>query len=153
MLPNVIRFSGHYALVKLMQYGMMFWLPFILTTQLHTGALLTGILAVLFEIGGILGGIFSGIVSDKIGSRTLVIMPMLVISIPLLILFKFGAYASNYLTYVSVPICGFLIIGANSLISTTVAADLAENGVEGKSSVSTVAGIIDGVGSLGAGLG
>lgn len=120
-----MRFAWHYALVKLMQYGMMFWLPFLLTTQLHTGAFLTSIIAVLFEIGGILGGICSGMLSDRIESRTLVIVPMLLASLPMLCLFKFGAYISPLITYISVPICGFLIIGSNSLISTTVSADIA----------------------------
>lgn len=131
------------------------WLPFFVTVEIGLTGMVKGSLTSLYDIGGIVGSISCGWLTDKVGSRTAVITPMLVLTVPIFLLFRLGNSENYWIFFVLTPICGFLVAGASNLISSTVAADLAQNEEikHNKEALSTVAGIIDGTGGIGASLG
>lgn len=133
----------------------MMWLPFFISTQIGLSAVMVAALSSTFDIGGVLGSIISGWISDKIGSRTVVMMPMLMLSVPIFLMFRLGTSDTYWIFFVLTPICGFLISGASNIISSAVATDLAQNEEVQKDheALATVAGIIDGTGGVGAALG
>lgn len=117
--------------------------------------MLKGTLTSLFDLGGIVGSIGCGWLTDRMGSRTVVITPMLVLTIPVFLLFRLGNSQDYWIFFLLTPICGFLVGGASNMISSTVAADLAQNEEvnSNKEAMSTVTGIIDGSGGIGAAVG
>lgn len=131
------------------------WLPFFVSTQIGLSGLAMGALTSSFSAGGIIGSVTAGRITDKIGSRTLIIVPMLILAVPIFGLFRLGSSDSYWIFFILTPICGFLVNGANNLISSAVAADLAENDKvkEDQEALATVAGIIDGTGGIGAAIG
>lgn len=138
-----------------MNYGVMFWLPFYLSAGLELEGRIIGLLASLFDLGGVLGGIAIGHLSDRMGARVLVLFPLVLLSLPLLFAFLLIPTTYIYPLFLIVPLLGITIITPTNLISSTVASDLA-HGTEmgqGKKVLSTVTGIIDGTGSLGAAMG
>jgi sugar phosphate permease len=134
---------------------MMMWLPFFISTEIGLSPFMMGILTSSFDVGGVIGSIISGWISDKVGSRTLVMVPMLMMSVPVFLMFRLGSASSYWIFFVLTPICGFLISGASNIISSAVAADLAQNEEvqNNHEALATVAGIIDGTGGVGAALG
>ena len=134
---------------------MMMWLPFFVSTQIGLTGLTMGALTSSFDAGGILGSVIAGRVTDKLGSRTLIIVPMLILSVPVFGMFRLGSADNYWIFFLLTPICGFLVNGASNLISSAVAADLAENDKvkNNQEALATVAGIIDGTGGIGAAIG
>lgn len=134
---------------------MMMWLPFFATVVVGISGLMKGTLVSLFDIGGVVGSILFGWMSDKFETRTLVILGMLFMSVPVFIAFREVDNTDEWIFFLLSPMCGMLIGGAANLIASTVAADLAQNEkVKGnQEAISTVTGIINGTGGIGAALG
>ena len=149
----MVPYALTYACVKLLTYGMLFWLPFFLTRKIQLPGETVGMLTATFPIGGIIGGSVSGWLSDRMkGNRSIVLMPMLALVIPLLIMFEFGTLDNYRIFYVIIPLMGVMNAGASNLMSSAVPADLAERSeLKGLSEAKgTVTGILNGVGALGA---
>ena len=160
LIPGVIEYSACLFFTKLVSYTFLFWLPFFIRYSVQVNGFFlstekSAFLSVAFDMGGIFGGIFAGLVSDLLGSRSILCGTMLYLSIPSLFLyFRYGA------TGIAINIAlqfgfGFLVNGPYSLITTAISADLGthetlRNSVNAKG---TVVAIIDGVGSFGAALG
>jgi len=151
----VPTYTAAYTCLKLMNYGVMFWLPFYLSAGLELEGRIIGLLATLFDLGGVLGGVAIGHLSDRIGARVLVIAPLVLFSLPLLVAFLLVPATFVYPLFLIVPLLGVTIITPTNLISSTVASDLSHKmeTEEGRKVLSTVTGIIDGTGSLGAAMG
>jgi sugar phosphate permease len=134
---------------------MIMWLPFFVTVKVGLAGIEKGTLTSLYDIGGIVGSILCGWLTDRVGSRTVVITPMLMLTVPIFILYRLGNSSDYWIFFILTPICGLLVSGASNLISSTVAADLAQNEEikNDKEALSTVAGIIDGTGGIGASIG
>ena len=148
-------YAAVYACLKVMNYGVMFWMPFYLSSGLEMEGSIIGILASLFDLGGVIGGVVIGHISDHLRSRTLIIAPLVLLSLPLLVLFLLITPATSYFFFIIVPLVGLTIISPTNIVSSTVASDLAHNTeIEGNRRIlGTVAGIIDGTGSFGAAVG
>ena len=128
----------------------MYWGPYYLT---HSGfsSQQAGYLSVFFDIGGVLGGISAGYISDKLRSRALVASMFLFMSIWAIWLFYSQTSehpGDTRVVVVWMCVVGFWVNGPYSMITTAVSADLGDH-MEGKA-LSTVSGIIDGMGSFGA---
>lgn len=121
----------------------------------HLSHKTAGLLSTIFDVGGVLGGITAGFISDMIEARAITSILFLFLSIPALILYRaFGSI--SMLTNISLMfLSGFLVNGPYSLITTAVAADLGTQSLNGGNSraLATVTAIIDGTGSVGAALG
>ncbi|CAD5318397.1 unnamed protein product [Arabidopsis thaliana] len=114
-----------------------------------------GILSTVFDVGGVLGGISAGFISDKIKARALTSITFLALSIPALIMYRVYGSVSMFINIVLMFISGLLVNGPYALITTAVAADLGtQDSIKGNGrALATVTAIIDGTGSVGAALG
>uniref|UniRef100_A0A8K9WMM0 Solute carrier family 37 member 1 n=1 Tax=Oncorhynchus mykiss TaxID=8022 RepID=A0A8K9WMM0_ONCMY len=139
-IPGVIEFSLCLLFAKLVSYTFLFWLPLYITKAAHLDAKKAGELSTLFDVGGIVGGILAGVISDKLGKRATTCAVMLLLAAP---------------TVSMLLVCGGLVNGPYALITTAVSADLGTHkSLKGNSrALSTVTAIIDGTGSVGAAIG
>jgi OPA family glycerol-3-phosphate transporter-like MFS transporter 3 len=153
-IPGVIAFSLNYACVKFLYYGLSMWLPYFLDYRIHKPDLV-GVLASLLDLGGVLGAVVCGWLGDRLGYKSPIIVIFLTCSLPLLFLFQIGTESIFWLYFIVIPATGFFIAGASNIISSAVAADLAQNpDLQNKDeAMATVTGIVDGTGGIGAAIG
>jgi OPA family glycerol-3-phosphate transporter-like MFS transporter 1/2 len=114
-----------------------------------------GNLSTLFDVGGIVGGILAGYVSDKLNARATTAACFMYAAIPSMLLYRTYGYISQTVNIVLMMIAGLFINGPYALITTAVSADLGtHSSLRGDSrALATVTAIIDGTGSAGAALG
>lgn len=114
-----------------------------------------GTLSTLFDVGGVVGGILAGHISDRIEARAVTAATFMYCAIPAL--FCYRAYGSISLSWniALMFITGMLVNGPYALITTAVSADLGtHSSLNGNSrALATVTAIIDGTGSVGAAVG
>uniref|UniRef100_A0A8C0AWI5 Glucose-6-phosphate exchanger SLC37A2 n=1 Tax=Buteo japonicus TaxID=224669 RepID=A0A8C0AWI5_9AVES len=154
-IPGVVEFSLCLLFAKLVSYTFLYWLPLYIVNVAHFGAKEAGDLSTLFDVGGILGGIFAGLISDYTGGRATTCCVMLVVAAPMVFnLFPVTPVAVLFLIAMLI-VCGALVNGPYALITTAVSADLGTHeSLKGNAkALSTVTAIIDGTGSIGAALG
>ncbi|XP_041806645.1 glucose-6-phosphate exchanger SLC37A1 [Chelmon rostratus] len=154
-IPGVIEFSLCLLFAKLVSYTFLFWLPLYITKAAHLDAKKAGDLSTLFDVGGIVGGILAGVISDKLGKRATTCAVMLLLAAPTLYGFSMISEFGLGPTIGMLLVCGGLVNGPYSLITTAVSADLGTHkSLKGNArALSTVTAIIDGTGSVGAALG
>jgi sugar phosphate permease len=155
MLPNVINYATAFGFFKLVNYAMFFQLPVILAS--HFSSSTANVISALYSVGMMPGGIVCGWVSDLYGGRrACVIATFMAVLCPLL--FILGLYMSVmpvWLLLALLALMGCLVGGPNNIITSAVAADLADDpSIKGNSkALGTVTGIINGSGSVTAALG
>uniref|UniRef100_A0A4W4FIC2 Major facilitator superfamily (MFS) profile domain-containing protein n=1 Tax=Electrophorus electricus TaxID=8005 RepID=A0A4W4FIC2_ELEEL len=154
-IPGVVEFSLCLLFAKLVSYTFLFWLPLYITKAAHLDAKKAGDLSTLFDVGGIIGGILAGVVSDKLGKRATTCAIMLLLAAPTLYGFSMMSQFGPGPTIGMLLVCGGLVNGPYALITTAVSADLGTHkSLKGNArALSTVTAIIDGTGSVGAALG
>ncbi|KAK3746572.1 hypothetical protein RRG08_019493 [Elysia crispata] len=154
LLPGVIPYALSYAFLKLVNYSFFFWLPYYLHNAFGWPEKVADQLSTVYDISGIVGSIFIGLASDWLGKRTVVIMPMLILSIPALWFYQFSPN-DKMINSVLMAVVGFFTGGVSSLISSAVSADLGcQKELSGDDkALATVTGVIDGTGSFGAAVG
>mmetsp|Transcript_10592 Transcript_10592/g.20421 ORF Transcript_10592/g.20421 Transcript_10592/m.20421 type:complete len:470 (+) Transcript_10592:232-1641(+) len=155
LLPGVAIYAFGYACVKMLNYAFILWLPYYLESDVKVQGVVLSAIASLYDIGGIVGSIVSGHYSDKIGYRSFVMLPMLAMSIPIMGVFRLGTPDTFWIYFILVPIVGIMTGGPSNIISSAIAADLAQTPdiQENQEALATVAGIIDGTGGFGAAFG
>uniref|UniRef100_A0A8C2IHK9 Solute carrier family 37 member 1 n=1 Tax=Cyprinus carpio TaxID=7962 RepID=A0A8C2IHK9_CYPCA len=123
--------------------------------QTHLDAKKAGDLSTLFDVGGIVGGILAGVISDKMGKRATTCAVMLLLAAPTLYGFSMISQFGLGPTVGMLLVCGGLVNGPYALITTAVSADLGTHkSLKGNArALSTVTAIIDGTGSVGAAVG
>uniref|UniRef100_A0A8C4GUJ6 Glucose-6-phosphate exchanger SLC37A2 n=1 Tax=Dicentrarchus labrax TaxID=13489 RepID=A0A8C4GUJ6_DICLA len=141
-IPGVVEFSLCLLFAKLVSYTFLYWLPLYISNVAHFEAKEAGDMSTLFDVGGIVGGIMAGLVSDYTGGRASTCCVMLLAAAPMV-------------SVSMLLLCGGLVNGPYALITTAVSADLGTHeSLRGNSrALSTVTAIIDGTGSIGAALG
>ncbi|XP_033843293.1 glucose-6-phosphate exchanger SLC37A1 isoform X2 [Periophthalmus magnuspinnatus] len=154
-IPGVVEFSLCLLFAKLVSYTFLFWLPLYMTKAAHLDAKRAGDLSTLFDVGGIIGGVLAGVVSDKLDKRATTCAVMLLLAAPTLYGFSMISQFGMGPTIGMLLVCGGLVNGPYALITTAVSADLGTHkSLKGNSrALSTVTAIIDGTGSVGAALG
>uniref|UniRef100_A0A665W6E2 Solute carrier family 37 member 1 n=1 Tax=Echeneis naucrates TaxID=173247 RepID=A0A665W6E2_ECHNA len=155
VFQGVIEFSLSLLFAKLVSYTFLFWLPLYITKAAHLDAKKAGDLSTLFDVGGIVGGILAGLISDKLGKRATTCAVMLLLAAPTLHGFSMISELGLGPTIGMLLVCGGLVNGPYALITTAVSADLGTHkSLKGNArALSTVTAIIDGTGSVGAALG
>ncbi|CAL1263620.1 unnamed protein product [Larinioides sclopetarius] len=153
-LPGVVAYSVAYACLKFVNYSFFFWLPYYLQMAYGWKEDKADLLSVWYDVGGIIGGILIGYLSDRLESRSPVVGLMLVIA-PFSLYIYSEAPADLTTNAALMTFTGTIIGGVASLISTAVSADLGRHPelANSKEALSTVTGIIDGTGSFGAAFG
>ena len=130
-------------------------LPLFLQTHFEPDT--ANMISTLYDFGMMPGGIIVGVVSDAMGGRSgCVIVVFLLILCPLLMIMALFADTLNTFTLMVMLACmGILIGGPNNIVTSAVAADLAEHpSIRGsKSALGTVVGLINGSGSFVAAMG
>lgn len=170
MLPGTIVFSLCYMALKSTNYAYFFWLPDYLQVTLHEDSGVANLSSLYYDIGGIMGGFIAGMLTDCVARRSPIVVGQIGLAVPLILVF--GLVAKSKLAVVATSAAvGLMLGGAANLISSVFAVEIGEevarqerkalmngsaNGaprkrVSAKRSLATVAGIIDGAGSLGAG--
>ncbi|XP_059635245.1 putative glycerol-3-phosphate transporter 5 [Cornus florida] len=158
-LPSVAPFAFCLFFSKLVAYTFLYWLPFYIrhtaVAGVHLSHRTAGILSTIFDVGGVIGGILAGYVSDMIEARAVTSLVFLLLSIPVLIFYRIYGSVSMFTNIALMFLSGLLVNGPYSLITTAVAADLGTQSlIKGNSrALATVTAIIDGTGSVGAALG
>lgn len=158
-IPGVAPFSFCLFFTKLVAYTFLYWLPFYISHTAIDGRYLSdstaGTLSTVFDIGGVVGGILAGHISDHLNARALTAASFMYLAIPSLFLYR--AYGSLSLGWNATLmfITGMFVNGPYALITTAVSADLGtHSSLNGNSrALATVTAIIDGTGSVGAAIG
>ncbi|KAG5677445.1 hypothetical protein PVAND_007203 [Polypedilum vanderplanki] len=154
-IPGVIEFSLCLFFSKLVNYTFLFWLPLYIknTTPLSPEA--SAQLSMVFDIGGIVGAITAGIISDTTSMPAATCVSMLFISAPLLFIYETYGALSWVVNVGLLFVAGLFVNGPYALITTSVSAELGQHrSLEGNAkALATVTSIIDGTGSIGAALG
>lgn len=114
-----------------------------------------GDLSTLFDVGGIVGGILAGYISDKLKARAITAATFMYAAIPCMLLYRAYGGVSRTINIILMMLAGLFVNGPYALITTAVSADLGtHSSVKGDSrALATVTAIIDGTGSVGAALG
>ncbi|XP_054939058.1 glucose-6-phosphate exchanger SLC37A2 isoform X3 [Physeter macrocephalus] len=154
-IPGVVEFSLCLLFAKLVSYTFLYWLPLYIFNVVHFSAKESGDLSTLFDVGGIVGGILAGLVSDYTNGRATTCCVMLILAAPMMFLYNYVGQSGISISIVMLLICGALVNGPYALITTAVSADLGTHkSLKGNAkALSTVTAIIDGTGSIGAALG
>uniref|UniRef100_A0A663LTC5 Glucose-6-phosphate exchanger SLC37A2 n=1 Tax=Athene cunicularia TaxID=194338 RepID=A0A663LTC5_ATHCN len=150
-IPGVVEFSLCLLFAKLVSYTFLYWLPLYIVNVAHFGAKEAGDLSTLFDVGGILGGIFAGLISDYTGGRATTCCVMLVIAAPMVSCHVGKKAKKQTVMRVSSP-PALLSHGYDSGIPLSLQGT--HESLKGNAkALSTVTAIIDGTGSIGAALG
>jgi len=136
---------GYFSL-KMTRYTILFWGPKYVNEMLGSDASESAWISAMFEIGGPLGVLIVGYLSDRLfQSRripvaviSLVLLAGVLFGVNQLVLGKFGFIIFFLLT-------GFFLFGPDAIISGTAAMDFGT-----KKGAGTAAGLINGIGSIGA---
>ncbi|XP_030833755.1 glucose-6-phosphate exchanger SLC37A2 isoform X4 [Strongylocentrotus purpuratus] len=154
-IPGVIEFSLCLFFAKLVSYTFLYWLPAYIHSTSHVTDERAADLSTLFDVGGILGGIFAGFLSDMADCSATVSFISLIIAAPLVYVYNAYGYISFTVSITLMAITGFFVNGPYALITTAVSADLGTHpSLKGNAkALATVSAIIDGTGTIGAAVG
>ncbi|KAK9061080.1 hypothetical protein SSX86_018260 [Deinandra increscens subsp. villosa] len=158
-IPGVAPFAFCLFFAKLVAYTFLYWLPFYISHTAIDGEYLSdvaaGNLSTLFDVGGVVGGILAGHISDRLNARAITAASFMYCAIPVLYLYRNYGHLSMTINIVLMLITGVFVNGPYALITTAVSADLGTHkSLKGNSrALATVTAIIDGTGSIGAAIG
>ncbi|KAF8765458.1 hypothetical protein HU200_008604 [Digitaria exilis] len=158
-IPGVVPFALCLFFCKLVAYTFLYWLPFYISHtavgEKYLSDSTAGALSTLFDLGGVVGGILAGHISDRLDARALTAASFTFSAIPALFFYRISGVISLYWNIILMFITGMLVNGPYALITTAVSADLGtHSSLRGNSrALATVTAIIDGTGSAGAAIG
>ncbi|XP_031366334.1 glucose-6-phosphate exchanger SLC37A2 isoform X2 [Apis dorsata] len=155
MIPGVIEYSLSLFFAKLVSYTFLYWLPLYIAASTTYGTTLSADLSTFFDVGGIVGAIAAGILSDYSGTSALTCAVMLGFAVPILFIYDYIGSTGWTFNIILLLIAGLLVNGPYALITTAVSAELGTHPSLGNNSkaLATVTAIIDGTGSIGAAVG
>jgi sugar phosphate permease len=147
--PSVWLLAIAYFPIKLARYSFYFWGPKYVAESLGTTAFTSNFTAAWMQIGGVVGVILSGYISDKLfGARR---APVVVLSLLLTaVVMLAGLTPIHNLWFMRgfFFFIGVFLYGPDAMVSATAAIDFGT-----KQRAGTATGFVNGVGSLGAILG
>ncbi|KAL3834628.1 hypothetical protein ACJIZ3_009364 [Penstemon smallii] len=158
-IPGVAPFALCLFFAKLVAYTFLYWLPFYISHTAIEGRFLTneesGNLSTVFDVGGVVGGILAGYISDQLDARAITAASFMYCAIPALFFYRSYGHLSVTINIILMLITGMFVNGPYALITTAVSADLGtHSSLKGNSrALATVTAIIDGTGSIGAAIG
>ncbi|XP_012217054.1 glucose-6-phosphate exchanger SLC37A2 isoform X2 [Linepithema humile] len=154
-IPGVIEYSLSLFFAKLVSYTFLYWLPLYIKASTTYSATISAQLSTLFDVGGIIGAIAAGVLSDYSGMSALTCVVMFGLAFPALFVYDYVGNVSLGVNIVLLLIAGLLVNGPYALITTAVSAELGTHPSLGDNSkaLATVTAIIDGTGSIGAAVG
>jgi sugar phosphate permease len=147
--PGVWALAVAYFPIKLARYSFYFWGPKYVAESLGTTAFTSAMTAAWMPIGGIVGVVLSGYISDYLfGARR---APVIVLSLLLAAAVMLAGLAPIHNLWVMIAfffLAGMFLFGPDSMVSATAAIDFGT-----KRGAGAATGFVNGVGSIGAILG
>ncbi|HVW30551.1 MAG TPA: MFS transporter [Polyangiaceae bacterium] len=136
-----------YFAIKLIRYSLLFWLPYYLADELGYAPDRAGYVSVAFEVGGILGVVVLGLLTDRLKrvSRPLLASATLLVLASALVTYANVGAWGLVPNVVGLAFIGFCLFGPDSIISGAAAQDAG-----GPHAAATATGLVNAVGSLGA---
>ena len=146
-MPVIICMGLIYFCLKFIRYAFLSWSPFFLKENYKLASDEAGYFSTLFDAFGFIGVITAGYISDKLfkGKRALVAFGMIAFMFMGFILIYQSSSGELFIFIMFLALTGFMLYGPDSLISGTGAIDATS-----KESALMAAGIINGIGSIGA---
>ena len=144
---NVLTVGIFYFFVKFIRYALWSWAPYLLFTHFRLDLDDAGYVSTIFDVAGVAGVIVAGIISDLIfsGRRAFVsFLSILALTASCFFLY-YGGGASLIVFSVAIGFIGFFLYGPDALMTGAGAID-----VGSRESATLAAGIINGMGSVGA---
>lgn len=140
-------YGGVYFALKFIRYGMFTWLPKYGIDELGYDLKSSALLSLGFESLGFLGVLFAGYMSDKVFSsrRTPICAIMIGGTVVACLLQSQIAYWGMGYYFLGLCLIGFVLYGPDALMTGAAAQDFG-----GKRAAAMCAGLINGIGSLGA---
>merc|ERR1712183_557566 len=154
-IPMVAQYAFAFGFFKLTNYVLFFWLPYFLGKNFDP--VTANLIAALYSVGMMPGGIIVGYVSDIFGGRRASVIGVFMCT--LIVFLSIFSQKSEELSAIALlvmlGIMGILVGGPNNIITSAVAADLASHpSVKGNNkSLGTVTGLINGCGAITASVG
>jgi len=151
-IPMVANYAFAFGFFKLVNYCLFFWLPYFLGKTFDP--VTANLIASLYSVGMMPGGIIVGYVSDIFGGRRAVVigvfMCLLIGFLAVFAKFSESGDMNPGVLLFMLACMGILVGGPNNIITSAVAADLSSHpSVRGsKKSLGTVTGLINGCGSF-----
>jgi sugar phosphate permease len=145
--PVLWSYGASYFSIKLIRYSLLFWLPYYLSEGLGYRDDQAGYMSIAFEVGGILGVVIIGVVSDRIRryARASLAAGALVCLAVTLLFCNSAAHAGMAANVLVFAFVGAFLFGPDSLVSGAAAQDAG-----GRYAAATATGFVNGMGSLGA---
>jgi sugar phosphate permease len=145
--PTLWSYGASFFFVKLIRYSFLFWLPFYLHTAVGFDDAYAGYLATSFEVGGVLGAVALGALSDLAPrrSRAGVAAASMIVLAAVMAFYARLAPTGALPQFLLVAAIGALLVGPDSLLTGVAAQEAA-----GPASAARAAGFVNGCGSVGA---
>jgi len=161
-LPGVASAGSAYALVKMVRYCLMLWLPTFFRQKVGMSPANAGAMASLFDAGGVAGGVCAGIITDTMLHGHMVATAALMSAgagaafLAWAALLKAGGPSGGSLGDWFVPlnavamyVAGFLVAGPDGILGGAVSKNICEyNKVKGGGWAPAVSGMVNGLASL-----
>jgi len=144
--PLIWALGCSYFFLKLLRYVMLFWLVYYGEKVLHLSNWVATNVALAFEVGGALGAITIGWLSERwfAGRRIPASVLSLVVLAAATALYGQAAAHGLVANVIVLGLVGFFLFGPDALVSATAAQDAG-----GPAGAATAAGVINGMGSVG----
>lgn len=151
-IPMVANYAFAFGFFKLTNYCLFFWLPYFLGKNFDP--VTANLIASLYSVGMMPGGIIVGYASDFFGGRRALVigifMGLLIVFLAVFAKYSESGDMSPGVLLFMLACMGIFVGGPNNIITSAVAADLSSHpSVRGSSkSLGTVTGLINGCGSF-----
>ena len=144
--PELWAYGGSYFFIKFIRYTLLFWLPYYLGTVRGYAGDVSANVASAFEVGGILGVILIGTLSDRIRGVSRPKLSALALLGLALALFAYTPLSEHgmWMNVLGLALIGAFLFGPDSLLSGAAAQDAG-----GRYAAAAAAGFVNGVGSIG----
>lgn len=151
-IPKLGMLMASYFFVKIVRYCLIFWLPFYLARECGMAVGVAGYMSCIFDLGGVAGGIATGIVCDKYfaGRRTILGAGMCVALTVAILCYQRASGMGMVTNGAVMGIIGLLVAGPDALLGSSSISDTCEAAGYGSEVMGTASGLVNGAGSVGA---
>lgn len=144
--PMVLLLGLVYFCLKPTRYAILFWGPKYVYDRLGSGMAEAGFLSAMFELAGPISILLMGFVSDRVfGARRMPVSIICLLLLGVLLLLLDHLPATRWALGTSLFLLGFLAFAPDSMVAGVTVVDFGT-----KKGASTAAGLVNGMGSLGA---
>lgn len=145
-LPVLYSYGACYFCIKLIRYSLLFWLPFYLHTANGFDEVASGYLSTGFEVGGVIGCIAVGYVSDRSARSRAAVAALSLLGLAVAVFVYAAVHSPAALWHFgALAVIGALLFGPDALLSGAAAQDAG-----GSEAAATATGLVNGLGSAGA---